>query len=251
MLAMGDTLAAAGLVAASPSATMPALSTHGWRNFFRGVANEDHWPEASGMYLTRRLEVRQACVVNLDYDDYPAVARRVTDILGSAADPQCSATIGQDANLYGPVIESIRTASPDVVYLAADMWAAGDICSALRKSGVTAKIVGSEAVEARQFINQAGIAAIGVLTAGTFQLPTAKFRTAYVDEFGEEPGRYSVEAYELAGLMIEGISSGAVTDRSSMLRWFSAYSGYGAMTHYQWRATGELIDPPVFLREVA
>jgi branched-chain amino acid transport system substrate-binding protein len=251
MLAMGDILAAAGIIAATPSATMPALSAAGWPNFFRGVANEDDWPTASAMYLTRRLGVQQVCVVNLDYDEYLLAGRQVTDLLGPVADPACSATIGPDANSYGPVVESIRIAAPDVVYLAADMFAAGEVCSALRKSGVTAKIFGSDGVQARQFIKQAGSAAIGVLTAGTFQLPTEALSAAYEEEFDEAPWHYSVEAYELAGIMIEGIASGAVTDRSSMLHWFTGYSGYGAITHYQWADTGELITRPVFLAEVS
>ena len=251
MLIMGDTLAAAGIIAASPSATMPALSSAGWHNFFRGVANEEDWPTASAMFLTRRLAVQKVCVVNLDYDEFLLAGRQVTDLLGPVADPACSATIGPDANSFEPVVESIRTASPDVVYLAADMFAAGEVCSVLRKSGVTAKIFGSDGVQARQFIKQAGAAAIGVLVAGTFQLPTERFSAAYQEEFGETPWHYSVEAYELAGIMIEGISTGAVTDRSSMLRWFTGYSGYGAITHYQWANSGELVTPPVFLTEVS
>jgi branched-chain amino acid transport system substrate-binding protein len=82
-------------------------------------------------------------------------------------------------------------------------------------------------------------------------LPTEKFSAAYHTEFGETPWHYSVEAYELAGIMIEGISTGAVTDRSTMRQWFTTYSGYGAITHYQWRSTGELVTAPVFLHEVA
>jgi hypothetical protein len=35
----------------------------------------------------------------------------------------------------------------------------------------------------------------------------------------------SVEAYELAGIMIEGIRTGAATDRPTMVQWFKAYSG--------------------------
>jgi branched-chain amino acid transport system substrate-binding protein len=90
-----------------------------------------------------------------------------------------------------------------------------------------------------------------VLAAGTFQLPTEPLSAAYQEEFGETPWHYSVEAYELAGIMIEGISSGAVTDRSSMLRWFAGYSRYGAITHYQWANSGELVTPPVFVTEVS
>jgi hypothetical protein len=36
-----------------------------------------------------------------------------------------------------------------------------------------------------------------------------------------------------------------------MLRWFAGYSGYGAITHYQWANSGELVTPPVFLTEVS
>src|ERR1700712_1703468 len=37
-----------------------------------------------------------------------------------------------------------------------------------------------------------------------------------------------------------------LTDRPSMVLWLGTYSGYGAVTHYQWDTTGELIAPPCF-----
>jgi len=66
-----------------------------------------------------------------------------------------------------------------------------------------------------------------------------------------EPEPYSMETYELTSIMINGIGSGAVTDRSSMTEHLTGFDGHGSTRHYSWDDRGDLTDPDVWVPEVA
>ena len=61
---------------------------------------------------------------------------------------------------------------------------------------------------------------------------------------------YSVDAYDLATIMVTGISSGQVTDRASMIKYFSTYDGEGLAKTYKWDSSGELAVANPWLYEV-
>jgi branched-chain amino acid transport system substrate-binding protein len=58
------TFSAAGLATVTPSATDPSLSTHGWSNFFRVVANDNAQGPADADYIAHTLHLSSVYVVN-------------------------------------------------------------------------------------------------------------------------------------------------------------------------------------------
>jgi branched-chain amino acid transport system substrate-binding protein len=91
----------------------------------------------------------------------------------------------------------------------------------------------------------------GALFLTSYEVPTREFADEYSAAFGEQPGRYTMETYELATVMIAGIAEGAVEDRGSMAGWFDQYSGHGAVRYFSWDASGELVLPEVWVHEIA
>ena len=59
----------ANLLSLTASATNVALTTNGWTNFFRGLANDGVQAPAMAKYLTGTLGLKKICVIQ-DNSDY-------------------------------------------------------------------------------------------------------------------------------------------------------------------------------------
>ncbi len=98
----------------------------------------------------------------------------------------------------------------------------------LRDAGVTAEFVSGDGTNDPQFVEQAGEASKdAILTCPCGPAPD-DFAATYETEFNIAPGVYSVDAYDLATIMVTGIDSeGKVTDRAGMIEFFKTYDGQG------------------------
>ena len=75
------------------------------------------------------------------------------------------------------------------------------------------------------------------------------FVAAYRTRFGQSPGAYSAEGYDLATIMVNGIDAGRLV-RPQMLDWIRHYNGQGLARRYQWTERGELTNPTVWIYKV-
>ena len=116
-------------------------------------------------------------------------------------------------------------------------------------AGVTARFVCSDGSNDPEFVAHAGPASQGTILTGLFGPATDEFAVHYQTAFGTAPGAYSVDAYDIATIMVTGISSG-VTDRGGMIGYFRTYDGQGLAKNYRWDASGELTDPILWLYQV-
>jgi branched-chain amino acid transport system substrate-binding protein len=76
-----------------------------------------------------------------------------------------------------------------------------------------------------------------------------QFVTADRAKFGEAPGAYSAEGYDLATIMLAGIDAGKLV-RPQMLEWMRKYDGQGVARRYQWTENGELTNPTIWIYKV-
>ena len=97
---------------------------------------------------------------------------------------------------------------------------------------------------------QAGASSKGALLTCPCGPAPAAFATTYQTFAGIAPGVYSVDAYDLATIMVTGISSGKVTDRASMIEYFKTYDGEGLAKTYKWDSSGELATANPWVYEV-
>ena len=75
------------------------------------------------------------------------------------------------------------------------------------------------------------------------------FAETYTEKFGQPPGTYSVEAYDLATVLLKGIDSGAVT-RPALLDFVRSYDGRGVARTYRWTDKGELTSNLIWIYRV-
>ncbi|GAA3041572.1 branched-chain amino acid ABC transporter substrate-binding protein [Gordonia defluvii] len=248
-LAAGPTFHAAGLVNLSPSATAPTLTDKGWKTFFRGVNNDDVQGAAIARYLVGAGGRKKVCVIADNTDGGAGLARAVTQGLGGAAVQACSTGIQRGSHAYGPAVDAVVKAAADGVYFAGSARDGGAFAAALRQAAPTVVFAAGDEANNPDFLAFAGAGADGALLSCSCSPAPDAFSAAYATRFGGPPARYSLEAYDLATVIIRGIAAGKQT-RPHLRAYVADYSGDGLSRHYQWAPTGDLIGNTVWLSRV-
>ncbi|GIG28691.1 branched-chain amino acid ABC transporter substrate-binding protein [Cellulomonas marina] len=247
--ATGPIFNQANLLSLTASATNPSLTQNGWTNFFRGLGNDNSQGAAVANYLTGELGFSTVCVVQDDSDYGIGLAEVVTETLGEAANPDCAAEVKTGDKDFSATVQIIADAAPDAVYYAGYYAEAAPLLSQLRSGGVEAAFASGDGSNDAQFVSQAGSDSEGAYLSCPCGPAPEPFAADYEAAFGQAPGVYSVEGYDLATIMLKGIDSG-VSDRAGLVEFVSSYSGVGLAKPYEWDSTGELASTTTWLYEV-
>ena len=247
--ATGGAFHDAGLLSLTASATNPDLTKNGWNNFFRGLANDAVQGPSVAAYLVNTANYKKVCVVQDDSDYGVGLAEQITTGLGSAADSACALKVKTGDKDFSAAVQSVKSAAPDAVFYAGYYAEAAPFVSQLRDGGVTATFVSADGTNDPQFVKQAGSASKDAVLSCPCGPAPAAFETAYEAEFKIGSGVYSVEAYDLATIVLKAIDSGA-KDRAAVVDFVKSYSGDGLARHYQWDSTGELASALIWIYKV-
>ena len=247
--ATGAVFDQAGLAALTPSATNVALADQGWKTFFRGLSNDGVQGPALANYLKNVVGVKKACVVDDSTDAGLGQANAVRDTLGPIADSACNISVKKGDKDFSAAVTQIKGQSPDLVVYASYYTEAALLLQQLRDAGYTGTFAGPDGIKDPQFIKAAGQAADGAILSCPCGPAGGAFADEYTKKFGQAPGTYSLEAYDLATILLKGIDSGAVT-REALLDYVRNYSGQGVARMYQWTPTGELTSNMIWIYKV-
>jgi len=146
----------------------------------------------------------------------------------------------ETANFEG-IIQPILALAPDAVYFAGIYNQIGIFVNQLYAAGYTGKVLGPDGLDAPDFAELAGDAAVGVryTSAGgpASAFPnTAQFVADYTEKFGEAPVTYSAEAYDSAAIILAGIlraaeaAGGEIPTREAVAAEVRATSDYEGLT---------------------
>jgi branched-chain amino acid transport system substrate-binding protein len=247
--AVGPVFSQAGLLSLTASATNPDLVKNGWNNFFRGLANDAVQGPSVAAYLVNTLKYEKVCVVQDDSDYGIGLAKEITAGLGAAADSSCAAKVKTKDVEFSATVQIIQSAEPDAVFYAGYYAEGAPFAAQLREAGVTAAFVSADGSNDPQFVKQAGSAAKDAYLSCPCGPAPEAFATAYQAKFNIAPGVYSVEAYDLATIMLKGIDSG-IKDRAGLVDFVKNYDGDGLARHYKWTADGELASALIWIYQV-
>lgn len=247
--ATGAVFAQAGLAALTPAATNVALSENGWKTFFRGLSNDGVQGPSLANYLKNTLGIRKACVVDDSTDAGVGQARAVRETLGPIASAACRISVKKGDKDFSAAVTQIMGQQPDAVVYASYYTEAALLLQQLRQAGFTGLFAGPDGIKDPQFVKAAGESARGAVLSCPCGPATGAFAEEYTKEFGEAPGTYSLESYDLTTILLKGIDSGAVT-RPALLDFVTNYQGQGVARRYQWTDKGELTSNLIWIYEV-
>lgn len=245
--ATGSIFNQAGLLSLTASATNPDLTTNGWDNFFRGLANDAVQGPSVAKYLVDTAGFTKVCVIQDDSDYGIGLAEEITAGLGDAA--TCSGSVKTGDKDFSATVEAVKSAAPDAVFYAGYYAEAAPLVSQLRDGGVTAVFVSADGTNDPQFVTQAGAASKDALLSCPCGPAPEEFGATYTEVNGQAPGVYSTEGYDLATIMLKGIDSG-VKDRKGLVDFVASYKGQGLARGYEWDDKGELASALIWIYEV-
>ncbi len=247
--ATGPMINAAGLLSLTPAATNPELTTYGWDNFFRGLASDAVQGPAVAAYMRDTLGFSTVCVVSDDSDYGIDLSGQVATVLGSAADPACAAQIVSGEQDLSAAVATVTAAGPDAVFYGGYTADAGRLVKQLRAAGYSGAFLSGDGAADVDFFRIGGDAAVGADVACPCGPPPDTFAQAYTRQFGQAPGNFAVEGYDLATIILLGIDSGA-TDRAALVDFVKGYDGQGLARRYAWAPSGELTEALVWIYQV-
>ena len=209
----------AGLPNVTVSATNPTLGTNGWKFWHRAVGTDNSQGPAAAQYLATQLNAKKVAVI----DDGSEYGKGIADIVRTklkAANVTVtdSESIDPNGTDFSSTVNNIKATPPDAVFFGGYYQAAGILVKQIRDAGLKAVFMGPDGTEDPGFVKAAGANAEGsiLLAPGTpsDKIP-ADFVSAYKTLNGLAPGLYSVEAYDAANAVLQGIKAGNTT-RTSM-----------------------------------
>ncbi len=249
--ATGDAFHQANLLSLTASATNPALTTKGWTNFFRGLANDAIQGPAVAKWMVNTAGYKKVCLVQDNSDYGVGLAKEIGTGLGSALDAGCSASVKTGDKDFSAAVSAVKAGGADAVFYAGYYAEAAPFVGQLRDAGVTIPFVSADGVNDPQFVSQAGDAAKdAVLSCPCGPAPEAFAKDYAATNAGATPGTYSVEGYDLATIMLKGIDSG-VSDRAKMVDFVKSYDADGLARHYKWNDKGELASSLIWIYKVS
>jgi len=223
----------AGLAMISPSATRvsitdPTSTDFGGPVFHRVVGKDDLQGPALAKYATEGVSNAKVFV----FDDQSSYAVPLRGYVEAGLKTVAGATlVGGDSVIntatdYSPTIAKIKTSGANVVIYTGYYSAAAIFIKQLRDSGSEAIFAGGDGVFNQEFPKLAGAAAEGsrITGVGGFAGISADLEADFQEKMGVSSGVYSVESFDAANILLEGIKAGNTT-RESMLAWVKAYTG--------------------------
>ncbi len=247
--APGTVFDQAGLVAATASATNVTLSENGWKTFFRGLANDGVQGPSVANYLKNTLKYKKVCVVDDSTDYGLGLATAVRTTLGPVADSACNISVKKGDKDFSAAVTQIKGAAPDAIFYSGYYAEAATFAQQLKDGGVTATFASADGTKDPEFVKQGGEATKGAILSCPCGPASKQFAEEYTKKFGQEPGTYSTEGYDLGTILVKGIDSGAVT-RPALLDFVTKYEGQGVARKYQWNNKGELTTNLIWIYKV-
>jgi branched-chain amino acid transport system substrate-binding protein len=247
--ATGTVFDQAGLVSTTASATNVTLSENGWKTFFRGLANDGVQGPSVANYLKNTLNFKKICVVDDSTDYGLGLAQAMRQTLGPVADSACNISVKKGDKDFSAAVTQIKGVNPDALFYSGYYSEAAPLVQQLKDGGVTATFVSADGTKDPEFVKQAGEASKDALLSCPCGPATGAFADEYTKKFGQEPGTYSTEGYDLGTILLKGIDSGAIT-RPALLDFVKNYDGQGVARKYQWTDKGELTTTLIWIYKV-
>ena len=253
----------ADLAMVTPSATDPTLQTHGWKNFFRVVADDDSQGPADAQYIVKKLADKNIYSI----DDASAYAQGLVGAFDTEATTlgakvthetapgttQCQAGTG-NVQQYGALATKVKASGDSAVFYAGYYCDFALLAKALRGAGFTGQMMSDDGSESDTFITQAGATvADGALASCACQDITqnpaaASFNSGFKKLAGYVPGIYSGEAYDATNAVISVMKKiGANVTRAKVVSGLHSVSYKGLTKTVSFLPNGNISGTSVYI----
>jgi len=267
------TFSAHSLATVSPSATLPALATYGWKNFFRVVADDSVQGPADANYVVQKLGLKKLYVVN-DASTYgvglanafAAQAQKDGATVTKGSFPgttQCSDGTGSPTQ-YPDDASIVASAHPQLLFYGGYYCDLGLLVSALHNANYKGKVFSGDGSDSTALISGTNphTAANGVFAScACAVLGTTKVDKAFASGFRAlahfPVGIYSAEAFDAANTIIDELkilasSKGGVMEitRANVVKGLHSIVFKGLTKTISFKPNGNISGTDIYVNQV-
>jgi branched-chain amino acid transport system substrate-binding protein len=186
----------ASLALVVPASTASAVTSSGYSQTYRLVADNLVVAEVAARYASLQQAARKVAVVGGPQDMVDAFTS-----IAEAAGTEVVALEIQDRDM---LVSQLAAEDPDMVFLACEATEAAELLLALREAGLEAPVLGANNLNTPHYAAVAGDAAEGTTYISVTPPWLGQgFSEAYAELYGAAPGPCSALSYDAAGLLLE------------------------------------------------
>ena len=213
------------IITISPSATSPGLTQSGeFPVFFRTIAPDDAQGQLQAQFVAEELGVSSVAILH-DGGDYGQGLAEFAQMSLEADYPEIDVLLTEGVTVgavdYSAIINRVASSGAEAVIFGGYHPEASKIVGQMRSQGIEVPFVSGDGVKDESFVDVAGEDAEGVYATGpmdTADNPVAQeARQAHVDEYGEEPGPFFMNAYAAAQAIVNAIEAAGSTEYQAIL----------------------------------
>jgi branched-chain amino acid transport system substrate-binding protein len=247
----------AGMLSVSPSATNPALTSLGFKTFYRVIATDDGQGKAAADYIAKVLKPTKVYSLD-DKSEY-----------GTGLSTSLEKQLGVDGVAfkhdginptkdYTSEATKIISEKPDVLYYSGYYSDFALLSKALHDKGFTGKIMSGDGSLDPQYVIQAGKAASegAYLTCPCGDANTDPAAAGFVTSFkatngGAKPGTYSAESYDATNALVKVLTDlGTGATRESVAAAYAKVDYQGLTKRVKFQPNGEVEGATFFIYQV-
>lgn len=245
----------AGVLMVSPASTDPALTARGYRRVFRATFTDRAVGRQMAEFAAERGYKRVAIYYIRDTygrDLANAFEERAAEIgVTIAARQSYDGSEQANERTFDQTLRDWSSVHMDAIFLAGEPPSAATFVAAARRQGVTAPILGGDALGSPELVSVAGEAAEGTIVASSFhpdepRAEVQQFTTAFTQKFGFRPDVGSAIGYDAVRLLAAAMTQAksAVPDSvAKALRSLKEWPGVtGAFSFDQ---AGDVVNKPI------
>jgi branched-chain amino acid transport system substrate-binding protein len=252
--ATGDKFDQAGIPFVTPSATDDALATHGWTHWFRGVGNNSDEAKPSAAYIQNTAKPNCTFVASDGTAYGHGLAAIVETVLGDSGQPvKPEEQVAPAQKDYSALVTKLQGSGCKAFFYGGYSPEAGLIRKQATQAGLgDVVMVGGDGIKDETFTGTAGNAGNGTISVCPCVSPAdlaasagnvagiQKLITDYKAKFGEDPGIYATEGWDIAQIYIAAFKAGKTSreDITSYIRGLQSFPGLAKA--YSWQPDGEL-----------
>jgi branched-chain amino acid transport system substrate-binding protein len=222
-MAAGDIVRQGKVPTVGASCTNP-LVTAGNDYYFRVCFIDPFQGTVMANYAYSKLGAEKAAVIQEVNNDYAVgLAKFFMDSFKQlTGDENCIVALAnyntgdQD---FSAQLTNVKAQNPDVIFAPGNFTESALIISQARKLGITCPIIGGDTWETQEFLDIGQEAVEGAVFSTFFATEkpiteeSAKFITAYRDEYNKEPAAVAALGYDAYILILDAIKRAGTTDR--------------------------------------
>ena len=265
--AAGDIYKGAGLLMATPSATLPDIVDHGFTTFYRGIADDNSQGPPDADYLVKVAGFKKIYMID-DTTDYGKglidsfkgeLSKAGGTSAGSESAPQtsgCVAGATGSTSQYPSVASKVKSSGADAVFYAGYDCDFALLTKALRNAGYDGQLMSGDGSKSDTYLKNSKPDSEGALLSCqcsdiASNPKGADFVKAYTDKFGEAPGTYSAEAYDVVNAIISVLKGlGDSPTRDAVVKGYAAVKYDGLTKTIEFGADHNLTTQTAYLYQV-